>query len=184
MMFYYNIILFNTMEQLKIRIKKHNVIHNELFLKGKNGLYCLLPFERLDNNKKAIFKVGMTSQDLAGRIENYHSYFPLGLYVVFFLAYPQVKEGQDRNKLYREMEKKLITYLKETDAKMMIFPSRPSKRSEWFYTNYDDLQTAFRQVQEEYGGALHEFSLDKINKQYDTIMKNKKKYVGEIVFKV
>jgi hypothetical protein len=30
----------------------------------------------------------------------------------------------------------------------------------------------------EYGGVLHEFSLDSINKQYDTIMKNKKKYVG------
>ena len=87
-------------------------------------------------------------------------------------------------KLYREMEKKLITYLKETDAKMMLFPSRPTKRSEWFYTDYDDLQTAFRKVQVEYGGTLHEFSLDGINKQYDTIMKNKKKYVGEIVFKV
>ena len=82
------------------------------------------------------------------------------------------------------MEKQLITNLKETDAKMMIYPSRPSKRSEWFYSSFDDLQTAFRQVQTEYGGTLHEFSLDGINKQYDTIMKNKKKYVGEIVFKV
>jgi hypothetical protein len=43
---------------------------------------------------------------------------------------------------------------------------------------------SFRQVQTEHGGVLHEFSLDGINKQYDTIMKNKKKYVGEIVFKV
>ena len=168
----------------RIKIKKYNVAHNELFLKGKNGLYCLLPFERLDSKKKAIFKVGMTSQDLAIRIENYHTYFPLGLYVVMFLAYPRLKQGQDRNKLYRDMEKKLIANLKLTDAKMLVFPSRPSKRSEWFYTNYDDLQTAFRQVQTEYGGFLHEFSLDKINKQYDTIMKSKKKYVGEIVFKV
>ena len=87
-------------------------------------------------------------------------------------------------KLYREMKKKLITYLKETDAKMMLFSSRPTKRSEWFYTDYGDLQTAFGKVQVEYGGTLHEFSLDGINKQYDTIMKNKKKYVGEVVFKV
>jgi hypothetical protein len=169
---------------VKVTVKKYNVAHDELFLKGKNGLYCLLPFERLDNKKKAIFKVGRTSQDVASRIENYHSYYPLGLYVVCFLAYPEVNEGEDEMKVHREMEKKLITYLKETDAKMMIFPSRPSKRSEWFYTDYNDLQTAFRRVQIEYGGTLHEFSLDGINKQYDTIMKNKKKYVGEIVFKV
>jgi hypothetical protein len=169
---------------VKITVKKYNVAHDELFLKGKNGLYCLLPFEKLDRKKKAIFKVGRTSQDVASRIENYHSYYPLGLYVVFFLAYPEVNEGEDEMKVHREMEKKLITYLKETDAKMLIFPSRPSKRSEWFYTDYDDLQTAFRKVQVEYGGTLHEFSLDGINKQYDTTMKNKKKYVGEIVFKV
>jgi hypothetical protein len=172
------------MEQLKIKIKKYNVAHDELFLKGKNGLYCLLPFEKLDNKKKAIFKIGMTSQDVATRLDNYSTYYPLGLYIVFFLAYPRVNAGQDKMKLYREMEKKLISNLKETDAKMLLFPSRPSKRSEWFYTNYTDLQTCFRQVQTEYGGVLHEFSLDSINKQYDTIMKNKKKYVGEIVFKV
>ena len=128
---------------VKVTVKKYNVAHDELFLKGKNGLYCLLPFEKLDRKKKAIFKVGMTSQDVASRIENYHSYYPLGLYICFFLSYPRVNEGQDKKKLYREMEKKLITYLKETDAKMMLFPSRPSKRSEWFYTDYDDLQTAF-----------------------------------------
>jgi hypothetical protein len=172
------------MEQLKIRIKKYNVAHDELFLKGKNGLYCLLPYERLDNERKAIFKVGRTSQDVASRFENYHTYFPLGLYITFFLAYPRIKKGQDKNKLHRDMEKKLIAVLKLTDAKMLLFPSRPSMKSEWFYTNYDDLQTAFRQVQVEYGGVLHEFSLDNINKQYETIMKNKKKYVGEIVFKV
>ena len=172
------------MGDVKVTVKKYNVAHDELFLKGKNGLYCLLPFERLDSNKKAIFKVGRTSQDVATRIENYHTYYPLGLYICFFLAYPRVKKDQDKMTLYRKMEKELINNLKETDAKMMIFPSRPSKRSEWFYTDYDDLQYAFRQVQSDYGGVLHEFSLDGINKQYDTIMKNKKKYVGEIVYKV
>ena len=67
------------MADVKVTVKKYNVAHDELFLKGKNGLYCLLPFERLDSNKKAIFKVGRTSQDVATRIENYHTYYPLGL---------------------------------------------------------------------------------------------------------
>jgi T5orf172 domain len=139
------------MDDVKIKIKKYNVCHNELFLKGKNGLYCLLPFEKLDLDKKAIFKIGRTSQDVASRIENYHTYYPLGLYIVFFLAYPRIKKGQDRDKLHREMEKQLIINLKENRSRMMIFPSRPSKRSEWFYTNWISLQTAFRQVQAQYG---------------------------------
>ena len=80
----------------------------------------------------------MTSQDVATRIENYHTLYPLGLYIVIFLAYPRV--NQDKMKLYREMEKQLISNLKETDAKMLLYPSRVSKRSEWFYTNYLNLQ--------------------------------------------
>ena len=111
----------------RIKIKKYNVAHNELFLKGKNGLYCLLPFERLDSKKKAIFKVGMTSQDLAIRIENYHTYFPLGLYVVMFLAYPRLKQGQDRNKLYRDMEKNSSLILNLQTLKCLCF--RPVHRN-------------------------------------------------------
>ena len=41
------------MEQIKIRIKKYNIAHDELFLRGKNGLYALLPYERLDSHKKS-----------------------------------------------------------------------------------------------------------------------------------
>ena len=39
---------------------KYTVANNELNLGGKNGLYCFLPYERLDDIKKAIFKCGMT----------------------------------------------------------------------------------------------------------------------------
>lgn len=130
-----------------VRVKKYNTCHDELFIKNKNGLYCFLPFERLDKNKKAVFKVGMTTQDQSSRIENYHSFFPMGVYIVFFLSYPRIKRGQDKDELYRQMERQLIANLKETKAKMLIFPSRPNQRSEWFYTNYLDLQTSFRKVQ-------------------------------------
>ena len=37
---------------------KYTVANNELNLGGKNGLYCFLPYERLDDEKKAIFKCG------------------------------------------------------------------------------------------------------------------------------
>jgi hypothetical protein len=171
------------MDDIKIRVKKYNVCHDELFLKGKNGLYCLLPFERLDENKKAVFKVGMTSQDLATRIEQYHTYYPLGMYITHYLAYPRLKKGQDRKKLYFDMEKKLIENLKNAGGKMLVYPSRPSKRSEWFYTSVKDLKTAFTQVQAEYGGLLHEFHLDGINKRFENDMKKTRNlYLGEIIY--
>lgn len=92
-----------------LRVKEYNTCHDELFVKNKNGLYRSLPIEKLHNKEKAVFKVGMTTQDLSSRIENYHPFFPMGVYIVFFLSYPRIKRGQDKDKLYREMERELIS---------------------------------------------------------------------------
>lgn len=42
---------------------------------------------RLDTDKKAVIKCGMTTQDFF-RIENYDSYYPLGVYMRSFLFEP------------------------------------------------------------------------------------------------
>ena len=89
---------------------KYTVANNELNLGGKNGLYCFLPYERLDDEKKAIFKCGMATQDFADRLENYHSYYPLGVYICFFLSPARMKRGQDKEKTIREIvESYLLT---------------------------------------------------------------------------
>ena len=75
---------------------KYTVANNELNLGGKNGLYCFLPYERLDDEKKAIFKCGMTTQDFVDRLENYHSYHPMGVYMCFFLSPAWIKRSQDK----------------------------------------------------------------------------------------
>lgn len=61
------------------KIKKGNALHDVLKIKGKSGIYCLLPYEQLYKQKKAVFKVGMTTRDFADRIEEYHTYYPLGV---------------------------------------------------------------------------------------------------------
>ena len=38
------------------KIIKHNVLYDELKIKGKSGIYCFLPYEQLDKQKKAVFK--------------------------------------------------------------------------------------------------------------------------------
>jgi len=43
--------------------KKVTVVRDELDLKG-GGLYCFLPFERIDKHKKAVFKIGLATNKL------------------------------------------------------------------------------------------------------------------------
>ena len=54
-------------------------------LKGKGGCYCFMPYESLDARKNAIFKIGMTL-DFDKRADQYHTYFPNGVYNVAFLS--------------------------------------------------------------------------------------------------
>ena len=167
---------------VKERVKKYNVSYDELKIKSA-GLYAFFPYERLDESHKGVFKVGYTSRDLSSRIEQYHSYYPLGVYVLFFLEFPKFKRGEGDIK-QREMERFLFKSLKEEEGKMLVFPSRPTQKSEWFYCSFNQLKKAFLKVQEEYGGVLNEYSLSALNAQYKKNMKIKDKFVGEIVYPV
>ena len=166
---------------------KYTVANNELNLGGKNGLYCFLPYERLDHEKKAIFKCGMTTQDFADRLVNYHSYYPMGVYMCFFLSPARMKRGQDKEKTIREMERLLFDCVEEAGGKRMKFPTRPSSKwdfsSEWFYTSFSELSDAFEKVRGAYpGSTLQHFNSSQINKNYKKNMKAKDKYVAEIVY--
>lgn len=166
---------------------KYTVANEELKLKHKSGLYCFLPYERLDKSKKAVFKCGMTTQDFAARIENYHSFYPLGVYMCYFLTVPRLKRGQVKETLIREMEKSLFKSIDAEGGKRLKFPSRPTMQwdynSEWFYANFEALKNAFEKVSELYPGSeLIEFDDSEIEKNYKNNMKAKHKYVAEIVY--
>ena len=104
---------------------KYTVANDELKLKHKSGLYCFMPHERLDKSNKAVFKCGMTTQDFADRIENYHSFYPLGVYMCYCLTVPRLKRGQDKETLIREMEKSLFKGIDTEGGKRLKVPSRP-----------------------------------------------------------
>ena len=166
---------------------KYTIANDELQLKGKSGVYCFLPYERLDKSKKAVFKCGMTTQDFAARIENYHSFYPLGVYMCYFLTVPKLKRGQDKETVIREMEKCLFRCIDEEGGKRLKFPSRPTIQwdynSEWFYTNFSVLDDAFEKVSDLYPGSkLYKYDGSEIEKNYKKNMKSKHKYVAEIVY--
>lgn len=71
--------------------KKMKVTSDILHLKGRGGCYCVMPHDRIDDNSKALFKISMTL-DFTSRLDEYHTYFPEGLFYVAFLCDPLVKE--------------------------------------------------------------------------------------------
>ena len=59
----------------------------------KGGIYAILPYEKLDKNNKALFKVGLAN-NFAHRFEQYHTYYPFGFYYKNLLSNP-VKGKED-----------------------------------------------------------------------------------------
>jgi len=60
------------------------------------GLYAILPYEKLDANKKALFKVGLADK-YNTRFESYHTYYPLGFYYKNLLLNPNKNLNEIRN---------------------------------------------------------------------------------------
>lgn len=51
-------------------LRKLSVLRDEMKLPG-SGIYAFLPFENIDANKSAVYKIGMTEKQISHRIEQY-----------------------------------------------------------------------------------------------------------------
>ena len=69
----------------------------KLDLRKKGGCYCFMPYETVDAKDNAIFKVGMT-KNFDARADQYHTYFPGGVYLVAFLADPPLNTWKNKKK--------------------------------------------------------------------------------------
>ena len=185
--------------------KKYTVINDELNLKG-GGMYCYLPFGNLDKHKKAIFKVGM-ALNFKSRTEQYHTYFPLGVYMIAFLEEPRIpaktrnKKETTKTEQYIKVENFIMDYLTEHKATRIYSTTRTKNQNvkkegqtEWFYTDEDLIHEAFTEAKNKFGGELKLFFLDgldkdtgkftNINEQFKRDEKNVPHYTGKIVFKL
>ena len=98
--------------------KKMKVAVDILNLKGKGGCYCFMPYENIDDNDKALFKIGMTL-DFSSRLDEYHTYFPEGVYHVAFLIDPKVEEWSAEKKEEWRINANLKKYTKKDVMKAM-----------------------------------------------------------------
>lgn len=86
---------------------KYKVIHDlEDFpvRADDGGLYAILPYENLDKNKKALFKVGL-ADNYDRRFESYHTYYPLGFYYKNLLLNPNKQLNEVRKKTNEQFKK-------------------------------------------------------------------------------
>ena len=168
--------------------RKHSVIKDDLKIVG-SGLYCFLPFDRLDKHQKGIFKVGYTTVTINSRADDYHCYFPLGVYVVATLENPSaqgiVRNGYTKDMFYRKLEDQLFRLLESYGAKRIESTARVmrQRKSEWFYTNLSVIEKAFRVIEKEYGGTLQLFNLNKIDKNSDAVTRQNH-FTGKIYYPI
>ncbi len=153
--------------------KKATVVRDELNLKG-GGLYCFLPFERIDKNKKAVFKIGLATNSFNTRIEQYHTYFPNGVYMVAFLENPPVPKRlrsrpneTPKKQHYLAIEKFIFDNVVDNGGKRLYSTTRTKNKNannegetEWVYTNEKIIHNAFNDAKDKYGGNLKLFYLE------------------------
>lgn len=186
--------------------KKKTILRDELKITG-SGLYCYMPFERLDKNKKAVFKIGLATNSLNQRLEQYHTYFPLGVYMVAFLENPPIpkklrsKEKETPTKQhYLAIEKFILNYIDEHGGKRIFSTTRIKNKNhlgegetEWEYTNEKIIHEAFSEAHKKFGGNLKLFYLEGLDPETNKLTSindiaranesEKPNYAGKIIFR-
>jgi hypothetical protein len=184
--------------------KKHSVVRDELKL-VHGGLYAFMPFDKLDKHRNAVFKIGI-AESFSKRLENYHTYFPRGVFMNAFLEQPPVpritranpKETKKKTH-YQIIEKFILDYICTHGGKRVYSTTRVrnpdehgSGATEWVYTNEDVVHEAFSAAKEQFGGRLELFLLEgdvdgkrvSINDTYKELKRQPNIFVGEIVYSI
>jgi hypothetical protein len=183
--------------------RKLSVIRDELNI-SNGGIYCFMPFERLDKYKKAIFKIGM-SMDFSSRAEQYHTYFPLGVYMIAFLESPSQRVTRNTNQFtkkeyYLKVERWIMDYIEKNGGQRIYSTTRVHNanvakegQTEWFYTSVELIHEAFVEAEKKFNGIVHLFYLEGIDPQTnrfssinDTATQNERynpHYTGKIIYK-
>lgn len=157
--------------------RKHSVLLDEMgFTKSDSGLYCILPFANLDgkgDDRRACFKFGMTSTSLDHRLDQYHTAYPTGVYIMATLIDLPVPPGtrarprQTKKQHYLKVEDFLFKELIRLGAHRIMSTARVRQLSgteggvsEFFDATIGMIREAFQSVQQKYGGELQIFTPD------------------------
>jgi hypothetical protein len=181
--------------------KKISIIRDELDIKGA-GLYAFMPWTSLDKNKKAVIKIGESS-DLTRRTDNYHTYFPNGVYMLGFITDIKIPKGTRQKPakkprvIREEMEQYIMDYINENGGKRLYSTSRVKRQNntmegqtEWVYTSIELLHEAFEKCAKKFNGKSHLYYLEGLNPEtgkledITDVKEPKPNYTGKVILKI
>ena len=144
------------------------------------GIYCFFPFDVLDKEHKGVFKIGLTTK-VHRRIDQYHTYLPMGLYFKAFLVNPT------KGRLPRESEAQYLARIEtfiydyiKGDLREPGIPinmeirKRDLGQTEWIYCGSRQVDKAFNQAEKVFGGesVLYNMQLlSEADRDRDTLFK-------------
>jgi hypothetical protein len=167
----------------KLTGRKYGIFRDDYGLKNAGGCYCFMPYDKVDDNNRCLFKIGMTL-DFTKRIEEFHTYFPEGIYSVAFLVDPTVEDWNNaektqwyakkkknenmtlakamKTKAYKEIESFLFEQVQSQPSAIRLYsttrvkdphPTTKKGITEWVYTDCDTIHAAFDVAHAKYPGG-------------------------------
>ena len=125
-----------------------------------DGIYCFYPFDSpLDKYGKGVFKIGMTL-DINDRTYGYHTYFPEGVFIFAVLRTPLIGRNEyatDKAGLRRyitAVEKFIFKEVVDNGGHRVTMDVRKDGKTEWFYTDEDTIDNAFKKAHKKFGGKI------------------------------
>ena len=172
-----------------------NIYHND-----SGGIYCFFPFERFDEYDNAVFKIGNTEQSFQQRLNQYHTYFVGGVWVICLIKV-YAKRGKylpsDFKHILNVIEDYVMKEIVKEGGTIIVDKRRVWKQgqSEWVYSNpnivkkcFQKAVTHFKPIYKDLGFLLDSSDIKKtikeVNDNYQQNMKQKEKYLAEYIFNV
>jgi hypothetical protein len=190
----------NKMPPKKNTGKKHSVLKDELNITGP-GLYAHTPYQKLDKKGRLPYKIGISS-NIVKRIDQYHTYFPEGVYITAALtnikgkfektrsktAASKPKKVQTPKSLRLEIEKFVIDHIVANKSAHRLYSTARVNNAneeregatEWILCTDVQIHEAFHEASDIYNGTEHLYYVD-VSKQ---IVTNEPKYAAVITGKL
>jgi hypothetical protein len=124
-----------------------------------SGIYCFFPFDKLEPDNKGVFKIGNTTQTFQQRLQQYHTYFVNGVYVLFFITISPKNDiyyPENYKHLLNVIEDHVIKLVKSKGGVIIVDKRRTWKQgqSEWVYSDLETIQKCFKETVEEFKKKL------------------------------
>ncbi len=200
---------------------KKNVVELEIrdeveFLRPTDaGIYCVNPFYNTNQFNKVsdekeedvgVYKVGLASTSFNNRMQQYHTYFPAGVYYICLLSikpkkpFPKTKEPLEANiktflKFLGDVETWIVNRLQEQNVIIIKnnMRVRNEGNTEWVYGGRELIQSVFIEAKDYFSKSknvnaqlytytLREENAKQNNKAIIKKMKTKDTFIAKLYF--